>query len=402
VKGEAVKQPTWLLLPVVFCVGCSKEQVVEKPLTPVRVQMVETEKSEQGPKYSGSIEPVSRVDVAFRLGGYVEQILTVSNEGGGTRLVHEGDVVEKGTTLVTLRDADYKAKIAQAQSQLDQAKAALVQTEEGVKQARVGVVKAQQDYDRADALFKKQSLTKSDMDGAKAQLDNAQAVLGGAEAQLPLARARIAGGQALVDEANLALKDSALVAPSRGVVIKRLVEVGSLVGPGSPAYVLADLNNLKAVFGAPDVLLPHLKIGMPLALSTDSAPGGFTGKITSIASAADPRSRVFDVEVTFPNKNLRLKPGMIVSIQMAASQPMTSTPVIPLSAIVRSKSGQEGYSVFVVEEQGGKATAHVREVKLGGALNDSIIVNEGVRPGERIIVTGATVVNDGEVVKIVP
>jgi multidrug efflux system membrane fusion protein len=291
VKGDAVKQATWLLPVVICCAGCSKEPEHEKPLTPVRVQAVEMEKSEQGAKYSGSIEPVSRVDVAFRLGGYVEQILTVPNEGGGTRQVHEGDVVEKGTTLVKLRDADYKAKIAQAQSQLDQAKAGLQQTEEGVKQAQVGVTKAKQDYDRADALFQKQSLTKSDMEGAKAQLDNANAVLGGAQAQLPLARARIAGGQALVDEANLALKDSTLTAPSRGVVIKRLVEVGTLVGPGSPAYVLADLSSLKAVFGAPDVLLPHLKVGMPLALSTDSLPGAFTGRITSIASAADPRSR---------------------------------------------------------------------------------------------------------------
>jgi RND family efflux transporter MFP subunit len=397
-----LKQPTWLLLVVVFYAGCTKEPVYEKPIAPVRVQAVETQKSEQGPKYSGSIEPVSRVDMAFRLGGYVESILTVPNEGGGTRLVHEGDVVDKGTVLAKLRDADYKAKVDQATSQLDQAKAGLKQTEEGVKQAQVGVDKAKLDYDRADNLFKKTSLTKSDMDGAKAQLDNANAVLGGAQAQLPLARARIAGAQGLVDEANLALKDATMTAPSTNVVMKRLVEVGSLVGPGTPVYVLADLERLKAVFGAPDVLLPRLKIGMVLRLSTDSLPGEFTGKITAMASAADPRSRVFDVEVTFPNPNLRLKPGTIVSIQLEANHPSTGVPVIPLSAIVRSKSGPEGYSVFVVDEQGGKATAHAREVKLGGALNDSIIVNEGVRPGERIIVTGATVVSDGEVVRIIP
>ena len=82
------------------------------------------------------------------------------NEGGGTRLVHEGDVVTKGTVMVRLRDADYKIKVDQATSQLDQARAGLVQTEEGVKQAQVGVDKATLDYGRADALFKKQSLTK--------------------------------------------------------------------------------------------------------------------------------------------------------------------------------------------------------------------------------------------------
>jgi multidrug efflux pump subunit AcrA (membrane-fusion protein) len=77
--------------------------------------------------------------------------------------------------------------------------------------------------------------------------------------------------------------------------------------------------------------------------------------------------------------------------------------VLPLSAIVRSKSSSEGYSVFVVDEQaGGKAVTHSRTVTLGGALNDSIIVNSGVKAGDRIVVTGATLISDGETVQIVP
>lgn len=386
-----MKKRAWFVLVPLCLAGCAKEQPYQKPLTPVRVQPVETETSGEGPKYSGSIEPESVVNMAFRLGGYIDQVP-----------VHEGEVIAQGTTMARLRPADYQVKVDQATSQLEQAKAALVQTEDGVKQAQVGVDKAKLDYDRADALFKKQSLTKSDMDGAKAQLDNANAVLDGAKAQLPLARARISGAQGLVDEANLALKDTALVAPMHGVVVKRLVEVGSLVGPGTPAFVLADLNTLKAVFGAPDLLLAHLKVGMPLSLATESVPGTFTGHVASIASAADARSRVFDVEVTFPNPGLRLKPGMIVTVQMGNTHPAAGVPVIPLSAVVRSKAGQEGYSVFVVEDQGGKEVSRARPVTLGGALNDSIIVNTGLRAGERIVVTGATLIGDGETVQIVP
>jgi RND family efflux transporter MFP subunit len=229
-------------------------------------------------------------------------------------------------------------------------------------------------------------------------------VSAGVKAQLPLARARIAGAQGLVDEANLALKDSTLTAPCDCVVIKRLVEQGSLAGPGTPAFVLANLTTLKAVFGAPDVLLARLKVGMSLTLSTEALAGSFSGRITSIASAADPRSRVFDVEVTFPNPGLRLKPGMIVTIQLAGAKAVVNPlPTVPLSAIVRSKTDQNGYSVFVVEEQaGGKAISRVRPVTLGGALNDSIIVNSGVRAGDRIVVTGATLIADGETVQIVP
>ncbi|MGA2848889.1 MAG: efflux RND transporter periplasmic adaptor subunit [Terracidiphilus sp.] len=372
-RDKFLKPHVWLPLAVLCCAGCSKEQPYQKPLTPVRVQAVETETPEDGPKYSGSIEPVSMVNVAFRLGGYVSQIMTVP-DGGHTRLLYEGDVVPKGATLVRLREEDYKVKVAEAESQRNQAQA--------------GLDKAKLDYDRADTLFKKQSLTKSDMDGAKAQLDNAQAMVHGAQAQ--------------VDEANLALKDSALTAPTNGVVIKRLVEVGSLVGPGTPAFVLADLTSLKAVFGAPDVLLSKLKIGMPLALTTEALPGSFTGRVTSIASAADPRSRVFDVEVTFPNPGLRLKPGMIVTIKLANTHPAEGIPVVPMGSIVRSKTNPDGFAVFVVDNEGGKSVSRSRDVTLGSALNNAVIVTGGLHPGEKVITAGATLVSDGETVQIVP
>jgi multidrug efflux system membrane fusion protein len=382
-----LKAFVWLPLAALCCAGCSRDQPYLKPITPVRVQTVETETPEKGPEYSGSIEPVSRVDLAFRVGGYVSQIMAVS-DGGSTRLVHESDVVPKGAPLVSLRADDYKVKVAEAESQLNQAKAALQQTQ-------VGVDKAKLDYDRADALFKKQSLTKSDMDGAKAQLDNAKA-------QLPLAQARIDGAQAMVAEANLALKDSVLTAPAQGVVIKRLVELGSLVGPGTPAFVLADLSSLKAVFGAPDVLLSQLKIGMPIALTTEALPETFTGRVTSIASAADPRSRVFDVEVTFPNPGLRLKPGMIVTIKLADTHPAQGIPVVPMGSIVRSKNNPDGYAVFVVENQGGKSVSRSRDVTLGSALNNAVIVTSGLHPGEQVVTSGATLVSDGDTVQIVP
>jgi multidrug efflux system membrane fusion protein len=316
---------------------------------------------------------VSRIDLAFRLGGYVTQILTV-HDGRGTRLVHESDVVAKGATLVRLRSEDYKLKVAAAESQLNLAQA--------------GQNKAQLDYDRADALLKKQSLTKSEMDGAKAQLDKTQALLDGAKVQLA--------------EANLALKDSALTSPSKGVVIKRMVEVGSLVMPGTPAFVLADLSSLKAVFGAPDVLLSALKIGMPLVLTTESLSGTFTGRVTSIASAADPRSRVFDVEVTFPNPGLKLKPGMIVTIKLANTRPALGIPVVPMGSIVRSKTNPDGYAVYVVNNELGKSVARLRDVALGSALNKAVIVTAGLHPGEVVITTPATLMGDGETVQVVP
>jgi multidrug efflux system membrane fusion protein len=402
-KNKTMKQTGLLILVVLSFSGCQKEEAYEKPAPPVRVQVVENDSGEEGPRYSGSIEPIIRADMAFRQGGYVEEILTVTGEGGQRRLVQEGDSVAKGTTLVRLRQSDYLAKLNQAKSQLAQAQSALEQTEYGVKTAQVGRDKAKLDFDRASALFKTQSLTKSDYDGARAQLDAAQATLDGGQSQLELARGRIAGAKALVDEAEIAVRDSTLHAPIKGVVIKRLVELNSLVGPGTPGFILADLDTVKTVFGAPDVLLPHLRIGLALTVSTQAIPGAkFNGRIARIAPAADPRSRVFEVEVTFANPNHRLKPGMIMSIQLPGTRRSDPVPVVPLTAIVQSKKDPKGYGVFVVDDQGGKVISRARDVKLGGTLSNRIVVREGLRAGERIIVTGAALVHDGDPVRIVP
>src|SRR5277367_619912 len=109
--------PMLLLFPLA---GCRDEAKYPIALTPVRVQAVETYHGAQAETYSGNIEPLTRVDVVFRLGGYVEEILNVQSDGRA-RLVQEGDSVAKGTVLVKLRQSDYTLKVDEAKSQLDQA-----------------------------------------------------------------------------------------------------------------------------------------------------------------------------------------------------------------------------------------------------------------------------------------
>jgi hypothetical protein len=75
---------------------------------------------------------------------------------------------------------------------------------------------------------------------------------------------------------------------------------------------------------------------------------------------------------------------------------------VPLTAIVKSNAQSGGYAVFVVTEQDGKAVCHAREVQLGGAIGNQIEVREGLKAGERVIVTGAPLVQDGQTVRIIP
>jgi RND family efflux transporter MFP subunit len=392
-----------LLPALLFLAACAEKKPYTKPLTTVKVAAVDTYRGEQGDQYSGNIEPLTRVDVAFRLGGYVEDILAVSEGGSGHRLVQEGDPVSKGAALVKLRQSDYTVKVDQAQSQLDQAGFAISQAEESVKGYRAALEKAKLDQERATHLFATQDLTKPDLDGAKAQLDSAQAQVDGAEAQVKLGQARLAGAKAQLEEAQIAVRDTSLKSHIDGVVLKRLVEVGSLVGPGTPAFVIGDVRQVKSVFGVPDTELPHLRIGMNLPVTSEGVPGvTYNGRITSIAPTADARSRIFQVELTVPNPEGRLKPGMIASMSIAGTSKAQPVPVVPLNAVLQPPPGQSGYMVFVLDEEGGKAIVKSRSVQLGDALGERIAVKSGLQAGERVVVTGASLVHDAETVEVVP
>jgi RND family efflux transporter MFP subunit len=140
-----------------------------------------------------------------------------------------------------------------------------------------------------------------------------------------------------------------------------------------------------------------------LIVKTESLPGTeFQGQITRISPAADPKSRVFEIEVTIPNPSRSLKAGMIASLEVAAAAPQKPVTVVPVSAIVRARNQPDQYAVFVVEDTGGRTIARSRNVKLGEALGNTIVALEGVSAGERIITAGASQAIDGQTVQIIP
>ena len=252
-------------------------------------------------RYSAGIVPNSQVDLAFKSGGYVENILQVRGADGRMRNIQEGDWVARGTVLARVRESDYVANVNVAKAQLAQAQAAL-------EQARL-------DFERTDALFCTDSVTTPQYDAAKARLDSTTAGVNSAASGLT--------------QAETALNDCALRAPLDAWVIKRSVEVGSLVGPAVLGFSLAETRLVKAVFGVPDLVVGSLKLGEPQAITTAAATGQFNGRITAIAPAADPRTRTFSIEVTVPNSGNVLRPGMVATLVLSGSHEAESHPGAP-------------------------------------------------------------------------
>ena len=410
---------------IALTIGC-KTNGQQKPVKPVKVKTVETHTGTTSVRYSASIRPSSQVDVSFKVGGYVETI-----KGVDGRHIQAGDVVQKGAVLAQLRQSDYAAKVNEARSQAGEAQSTLdtnnAQLKEAItavetsraqlKDSEASMTRAKLDFERAEALFATQSITKPDFDAAKERFDVSKAKFEAAKAQLAVAEAkvntakfqigvaesRLKSTKAVVYTASIPLGDAQLRAPLSAVVIERKIEVGQLVSTGTPAFVLADISSVKAAFGVPDLALQNFKLGDTLTMTTDAVPGTeFTGHISRIAPAADQSSRVFDVEVTIPNPEGLLKPGMIASMNVSESGGSAEVPVVPLTAVTRSKTAANGYAVLVVEDAGGKQVARYRNVELGESYGNAVVVKSGVKPGDVVITTGVTQVADGEEVRVMP
>jgi multidrug efflux system membrane fusion protein len=420
-----------VLLMIVLVSSCSKETPKMKPAKPVKVQAVETHSSLSDVRYSASIKPAAQVEVAFKVGGYIDDIAREKDPAGQWRFLQAGDVVHKGATLARVRQSDYAARVNEAKSQVGEARSALEANSSQLQEAIAAVdtaraqvtdvnayfEKAKLDDDRARALFETQSITKPEYDAAKAQYEIAAAKLEAAQgqlkaseakvatarAQISIAESRIKSAEATTVSASIPLQDTQLKAPMSAVVIERRVEVGTLVGQGIPVFVLADLAFVKAVFGVPDTSLKSLKLGDTLTITSDATPGTeFTGHISRIAPSADQNSRAFEIEVTIPNEQGLLKPGMIASLTTsegtAAEVPSL---IVPLSAITHAPENPEGYAVMVMEQREGKTFAQLRPVTLGESVGNAIIIKSGVATGELVVTTGVNQVADGEQVVVV-
>jgi len=418
------------LFPLALVMACQFKQV-QKPPAPVKVATVELHAANSGARYSATIIPRTQVELAFKVDGYVEALQKVRGVDGQIRDLQEGDAVVAGAVLARVRQSDYQVKVKEAESQASEARSAIDASKAQYEEAlsAIGSIKAQLadaeaayeksklDFDRAQNLFANQSLTKANYDAAKAQFEQAaakvaaarsqvamvQARADSARSQLEVIKARSTGAQAVVREKTIPLQDTALKAPLNGFVLQKSVERGTLVSPGKTGFVVADTSSVKAAFGVADIAVPEMKLGSKLSVETETLPGiEFEGQITSVFPAADPKSRVFNVEVTIPNQKHLLRPGMIVSLRVGRSEAAQAQPVVPLNAIVKSTTDQNGYAVFLLLEQGGRQIAKVRNVKLGETYGNTIAVTDGVKEGDRVITTGVTLVRDGDVVEIIP
>jgi RND family efflux transporter MFP subunit len=364
-----------LLLGVAFTaasVGCRQEAEVSKAPTPVRTAAAQLIDASTSNTYSANIQPYQQVDLSFKSNGYLASIKQVKDADGHIRNIDIGDFVKQGTVLATVQQDDFNDKLAQAKASLDRSQA---ENE-----------RAKLSYERISKLFAVGAATKPDLDDATAQLASTSAAVANAKAQ--------------VSEAQLALGYCELRAPFDGWVLKRSVDVGTLVGPATNGFTLADTRTVKAVFGVPDTAMANVKLGSAQSVTTEALSGSFPGHVTSISAAADPKSRVYSVEVRIDNQRNELKAGMIASIMLGGGKQNAKVLVVPLTAVIRSPATKEGFAVLLTDGPGDTPKVRAQDVTLGDTYGNNISVLSGLSAGERVVTSGTNMIRAGEQVRV--
>jgi membrane fusion protein, multidrug efflux system len=365
----------------------------------VRMVAVELSSGPGPTTYSAIIAPNAQVDLAFRIPGYVVAIHQAKAADGRIRPLEPGEPVPSGLILARIRATDYQAVVDKARGASDESSAGINGAEAQLAEAQAGLAQADADFARIETLWQQQSITKPAYDGSKAKLDIARAKVNAAQAAVAAAQQRSTEAAAQLQEARIALGDTELRAPFTGTLLERRVDVGSLVAAGTPAFVVADLHLVKVRFSIPDTALREFRPGQLLPVTVDAfGDERFEGRVLSLAAAADPKARSFEINVAVANPDLKLRAGMIASIQLAESGTGRRPLRIPIDALVHDPT-TDRYLVYTVEQRDGKTVAKAIPIRPGPLAGNQVSILDGLREGQRIVASGANLLRPGDVVK---
>lgn len=284
-----------LVVLLLACGGEAPPPADVEATIPVRVVFPQRRTAEPPMELTGLLGPKEEVPLAFKVGGVVETVA-----------VDAGAPVREGQLLAAL---------------------SLTEIEAAVAAAREGRDKAQRDLARAERLARDSVAT---------------------AAQLEDARTALAVAEAAWRAATFNRRYAEVRAPSDGMVLRRQVEVGQLVGPGVPVFVLgSERSGLVLRVGASDRESVRLRAGMTATVAFDAYPGvDFRGRIERIAVASSPTTGTYEVEVAVAPGGRRLAMGLVGRAVIVPRVPR-GVLTVPAEALLEAEG--RAATVFVVE-----------------------------------------------------
>ncbi len=306
----------------------------------------------------GTVQGFNTVVVRTRVDGQIHDIA-----------FKEGDLVKQGDLLVQIDPRPFQAA-------LDQAKAK----------------KQQDEANLANANLDLQRFTKLGEFATRQQTDTQRSTV----AQLT---AQIAADDAAIFNAQTQLDYTTVKAPISGVAGLRLVDVGNIVNASTQTGIvtIAQIEPIAVIFTAPEDQLPYIneaQAAQPLkvtALTTDGKKPLSDGTLAVVNNQVDTTSGTIRLKAVFDNKNHALWPGQSVSTRLLVTTLKDAT-VIPDDAV---QHGTDGLYAFAVNQDN---KAELRKIKVSKSIDGRSVVDDGLKPGERVIVSGQYKVQPGSLV----
>ncbi|HET9862413.1 MAG TPA: efflux RND transporter periplasmic adaptor subunit [Steroidobacteraceae bacterium] len=333
-----------LVLLVALLAGCgASEAPATPPPTPVRI-----EHASQGPAIppidtNGIVANKDEMRLSFKVGGVVRRIH-----------VQEGDRVKRGDRLAEIELTEVAAQVEQAHQLAN---------------------KAERDLARGENLYADQVISLE---------------------QLQDLRTQAALAAAAYRSAQFNLGHSVITAPRDGVVLRKLVEERELVPAGAPVLVFGEKDRGYVVRAAlADREIVHVRRGDKGEIRMDAFPGQtMAGTVVEVASAADPKSGMFPIEVQFDATPPRLVSGLVARLRLTPQTTAAPLTYVPMAALVEGDGDRA--SVFVLAD--GKAQK--RAVEVAFITADAIALQSGLAAGEPVITDGALFLENGERVEV--
>jgi RND family efflux transporter MFP subunit len=318
---------------------------------------------------AASITSASQANAVLTASGYVvaRRKAAVASKGTGTLVflgVEEGDRVKKGQVIARLEDSDVLASLRRAR--------------ENLKVAEADLKDAKQSLERMRTLVEREMVAQAEFDAAEARYKRVIASIDAAKYG--------------VQEAEVAVDNTRIVAPFDGTVLKKNADVGEIVAPLAGAassraavVTIADMSSLEVDADVSEANITRVSAGQNCEITLDAYPQQrYPGLVTKIVPTADRAKATVMVKIKFKNYDQRVLPEMSAKIAFLAagsnvnaaeSKPLLTVPL----AAVASRNGRQ--VIYQVKDD----RAVEVPVLLGQRLGSLVEIKEGLREGDKVI-----------------
>jgi len=344
------------LLATAALVGCSKNTAQSAadapPAMPVKVQEAKAMPVNDASEYVATLKSRDSAVMMPQVEGQVTKIF-----------VHSGEAVAAGAPLMEIDPLKQQATVKSQESSRAAQQANLIWT--------------RQQFERAQGLYAAGVVSKQDLDQAKSALDAAQAQVDSLDAQ--------------VSEQEVQLHYYKVVAPWGGIVGDVPVRVGDRVTTTTQLTTVDKPGSLEVYVYVPIERSPQLKMNLPVQVLDSEGKVLSDSRVSFISPQVDNSTQTVLVKAHIVNSNDALRQSQFIRARIVWGT--HNNPEIPILAVSRL-AGQ--YFAFVAEPQkGGAYVARQKPLKIGQTVGNDYEVEEGLQPGDKVIVSGTQFLLDG-------